>query len=432
MSQIISKQIVICFEPNSQSRLQIKDQEKQILDQLLDKNKYDTRIVPVGVDANGTQGPVVVNTNIYIRSIEYICTKKNEWKVQITFRQKWNDQRLKYDDRVGKIKYLSLEDKEDIWIPDTFFSNARESEAQADIKPNTLIRIYPNGNVLFSIRLVETLACPMDLKHYPFDTQTCAIQMASYGFTTEDLVFEWKEEDPVQVTRQLALHEFSLDSYQTNYCTSKTNTGEYSCIKAEFQFSRHSSKYGCQWFLPTAVLTFIAFVSFWLKPDKCSRIRLLVVTLLLLYLHVLYINAKSSSTVSYHTAKDCWTSTCLLFVLAAFLEYGIVRLVHKYTKHSAKSCLDSSECKNGKTVNNCEEGDAVALKPLVDEGQEKGEKGEEAKEYTVNEVVNRRNYVQKWRQSSLASQIDYLSAILFPFLFVIYIIVFFSYQTFKD
>jgi hypothetical protein len=48
------------------------------------------------------------------------------------------------------------------------------------------------------------------------------------GFTTEDLVFEWKEEDPVQVTRQLALHEFSLDSYQTNYCTSKTNTGMHS------------------------------------------------------------------------------------------------------------------------------------------------------------------------------------------------------------
>ncbi|CAG2108877.1 unnamed protein product, partial [Medioppia subpectinata] len=343
-----------------QTRLQLKDNEKQILDQLLDKNKYDSRISPVGPEVNGTQGPVVVNTNLYLRSIEYICTKRNEWKAQITFRHQWNDQRLKYDDKSGKIKYLSLEDKDQIWTPDTFFSNSRSGEALKDLKPNVLVRIYPNGNVLFSIRLSEVLSCPMDLKHYPFDTQTCSLQMASYGFTTEDLVYAWKEELPLQVTKRLNLPEFVLEDYNTDYCTSKTTTGEYSCIRADFHFRRESSKYGCQWFLPTAILTFIAFISFWLKPNKSTRIKLLVVTLIFLYLHILYINGKSSPAVSYHTAKDCWLSTCLVFVLAAFLEYGVVHLVHKLVKPN-KCPIDSSDCQNGKNVNNCEEGDAVAL-----------------------------------------------------------------------
>ena len=45
--------------------------------------------------------------------------------------------------------------------------------------PNILLRIYPNGDVLYSIRLSLTLACPMDLKYYPLDRQTCELQMAS-------------------------------------------------------------------------------------------------------------------------------------------------------------------------------------------------------------------------------------------------------------
>lgn len=45
--------------------------------------------------------------------------------------------------------------------------------------PNILLRIYPNGDILYSIRLSLTLACPMDLKYYPLDRQTCSIAMAS-------------------------------------------------------------------------------------------------------------------------------------------------------------------------------------------------------------------------------------------------------------
>lgn len=46
------------------------------------------------------------------------------------------------------------------------------------------------------------------------------------GYTTEDLVFQWKSQGPVQVTSNLHLPRFTLKNYYTNYCTSKTNTGK--------------------------------------------------------------------------------------------------------------------------------------------------------------------------------------------------------------
>lgn len=45
------------------------------------------------------------------------------------------------------------------------------------------------------------------------------------GYTTEDLIFLWKEGDPVQVTANLHLPRFALQRFYTEYCTSKTNTG---------------------------------------------------------------------------------------------------------------------------------------------------------------------------------------------------------------
>ena len=37
-----------------------------------------------------------------------------------------------------------------------------------------------------------TLACPMNLKLFPLDTQTCHLTIASYGWTARDLEYLWK------------------------------------------------------------------------------------------------------------------------------------------------------------------------------------------------------------------------------------------------
>jgi hypothetical protein len=79
----------------------------------------------------------------------------------------------------GKISFLVLTDPDKIWKPDLFFSNEKSGHFHNIIMPNVLLRIFPNGNVLFSIRISLTLFCPMDLKYYPLDMQTCIIKMAS-------------------------------------------------------------------------------------------------------------------------------------------------------------------------------------------------------------------------------------------------------------
>lgn len=122
----------------------------------------------------------------------------------------------------------------------------------------------------------------MNLKLYPLDEQTCSLRMASCkffscwfciafiitiyidGWTTDDLVFLWKEGDPVQVVKNLHLPRFTLEKFLTDYCNSKTNTGEYSCLKVDLLFKREFSYYLIQIYIPCCMLVIVSWVSFWL------------------------------------------------------------------------------------------------------------------------------------------------------------------------
>ena len=46
--------------------------------------------------------------------------------------------------------------------------------------------------IFFYFRVSLTLACPMNLKLFPLDTQTCHLTIASYGWTSRDLQYIWK------------------------------------------------------------------------------------------------------------------------------------------------------------------------------------------------------------------------------------------------
>jgi anionic glutamate receptor len=374
--------------------------EKEILDKVLNKNIYDLRIVPRNYnESTKIGGPVVVRTNMFIRSMDYIDTHTMTYKMQLTFRLQWHDPRLRFDDMNGQIKYLVLQDMTRIWIPDVFFSNSQSTESHTDLVPNVLLRIYPDGSVLFSKRLTTTLSCPMDLMYYPFDKQTCPFVAASYGYTTDDIILLWKEGDPVQVSKNLKLSEFVLQKHITSYCTSRTNTGEYSCMKLNIQLRRSSVKYTFQWFVTTGILTFLSFISFWMKSQNSSRIKYLVIILLVLYSHIVVINMWSSPKTTYYMTKDWWFMWCVNFVVAVIIEWTIVRLIDR--KCGTKSL---NECRH-------DFGDGTTLKPLVSKDSLNSNCGE------------------KWRNWSFGRKVDLLSAVIFPVLFIVYI-AYFCHKTF--
>jgi anionic glutamate receptor len=145
----------VSYKSNSPKVMNYRQLEKRILDRILMPAIYDSQIRPKGVTTNVTEtdGPTKVTVNLFVRSFEKIDDVKMEFSVQITFRQLWNDNRLAFNNMGGKIKYLTMTERDKVWMPDTFFRNEKDAKFHEIIQPNLYVRVFPNGDVLYSIRV---------------------------------------------------------------------------------------------------------------------------------------------------------------------------------------------------------------------------------------------------------------------------------------
>ncbi|XP_034298544.1 glycine receptor subunit alpha-3 isoform X2 [Pantherophis guttatus] len=299
------------------------------LDKLMGRmSGYDARIRP-----NFKGPPVNVTCNIFINSFGSIAETTMDYRVNIFLRQNWNDPRLAYSEYPDDSLDLDPSMLDSIWKPDLFFANEKGANFHEVTTDNKLLRIFKNGNVLYSIRLTLILSCPMDLKNFPMDVQTCIMQLESFGYTMNDLVFEWQENGAVQVAEGLTLPQFLLkEDKDLCYCTKHYNTGKFTCIEVRFHLERQMGYYLIQMYIPSLLIVILSWVSFWINMDAApARVALGITT-------VLTMTTQSSGSraslpkVSYVKAIDIWMAVCLLFVFSALLEYAAVNFVSRQHK----------------------------------------------------------------------------------------------------
>lgn len=442
-------------------QINYREEEKKILDSILGRDVYDNRIRPSG--HNGTDAATIIVVNLYIRSFAKIDDVKMEYSVQITFRQKWNDDRLSYDQRLAygdmrsKIKYLTMTDAKKVWMPDTFFRNEKEGRFHNILVPNVYIRIFPNGDVLYSIRVSLTLACPMNLKLYPLDRQKCSLRVASYGWTTDDLQYLWKSMDPVQIVPDLHLPRFTLEQYISDYCNIKTNTGEYSCLTVDLTFKREFSYYLLTIYVPCCMLVIVSWVSFWLDPNAVpARVSLGVTTLLTMSTQTASIN-NSLPPVAYTKAIDVWTGVCVTFVFSALLEYALVNYASRSDaqrlakrKHQKQweldhCAFDPEHLEDATAANN---GGSFAMKPLMRRpgdipGHPPHSQSSSSAAHMMNKLHHceihmkpkrRYNFLQAWLNKfpSRAKKIDVISRVIFPAIFAMFNLSYWCYYLMQE
>ncbi|KTG06055.1 hypothetical protein cypCar_00005921 [Cyprinus carpio] len=314
----------------------------EFLDKLMGKvSGYDARIRPNFKDPQGSKSdgthkkgpPVNVTCNIFINSFGSIAETTMDYRVNIFLRQQWNDPRLAYSEYPDDSLDLDPSMLDSIWKPDLFFANEKGANFHEVTTDNKLLRISKNGNVLYSIRITLILACPMDLKNFPMDVQTCIMQLESFGYTMNDLIFEWDEKGAVQVADGLTLPQFILkEEKDLRYCTKHYNTGKFTCIEARFHLERQMGYYLIQMYIPSLLIVILSWVSFWINMDAApARVGLGITT-------VLTMTTQSSGSraslpkVSYVKAIDIWMAVCLLFVFSALLEYAAVNFIARQHK----------------------------------------------------------------------------------------------------
>ncbi|ODM87724.1 Glycine receptor subunit alpha-2, partial [Orchesella cincta] len=161
-----------------------------------------------------------------------------------------------------------------------YFPNAKEADFQFVTVPNVLVRIHPDGKILYMLRLKVTFSCMMDLSKFPLDRQICTMEVASFSKTVEELILEWKKEDPI-VTATLGMTQFDMVDIVASKCHESFQIGNYSCLVAEFHLARLLGFHLVQSYLPTILMVVIFMGCVLDGRQRCpGRVTLGITTLL--------------------------------------------------------------------------------------------------------------------------------------------------------
>ncbi|XP_073172675.1 gamma-aminobutyric acid receptor subunit delta isoform X2 [Lepidochelys kempii] len=158
--------------------------------------------------------PVNVALAIEVTSIDHISEVNMEYTMTVFLHQSWRDDRLSYN-HTNETLGLDSRFVDKLWLPDTFIVNAKSAWFHDVTVENKLIRLQPDGVILYSIRITSTVACDMDLTKYPMDEQECMLDLESYGYSSEDIVYQWSEnQEEIHGLDKLQLAQFTITNYR--------------------------------------------------------------------------------------------------------------------------------------------------------------------------------------------------------------------------
>ncbi|KAM4541133.1 gamma-aminobutyric acid receptor subunit rho-2a [Fundulus diaphanus] len=272
-------------------------------------------------------GPAIpVGVDVQVESLDSISEVDMDFTMTLYLRHYWKDERLSFSSSTNKSMTFDGRLVKKIWVPDVFFVHSKRSFIHDTTTDNIMLRVFPDGHVLYSLRVTVTAACNMDFSRFPLDSQTCSLELESYAYTDEDLMLYWKSGDEsLSTDDRISLSQFLIQKFHT---TSRlafySSTGWYNRLYINFTLRRHIFFFLLQTYFPATLMVMLSWVSFWIDRRAVpARVSLGITTVLTMSTIITGVNA-SMPRVSYIKAVDIYLWVSFVFVFLSVLEYAAV------------------------------------------------------------------------------------------------------------
>lgn len=309
--------------------------DKEILDHLLHRQRYDKRIKPP------MDGTLRVNVSVVLLSLSSPDESSLHYEVEFLMHQRWFDPRLIHDDGERYAYLNGIHHHADIWKPDIYF--IKHGTFKENLSPsNIALRIHRNGTVLYSMRRHLVLNCEGDLHIFPFDSPMCTFAIESVSFTRNQMDFHWaganriaedSDSGSIAMSPVLKRHNAYLIHNETFYCDELDEwRGDFSCLKVRLHFTRDKAFYWTTVFIPGIILVTSSFVTFWIEWNAVPARVMLGVTTMLNFFTTSNGFRSNLPVVSNLTAMNLWDAVCMGFIYTSFLEFVVVNYLARWVQ----------------------------------------------------------------------------------------------------
>ncbi|XP_069172872.1 neuronal acetylcholine receptor subunit alpha-6 isoform X1 [Procambarus clarkii] len=369
---------------------------------------YDKRTMPQRTH-NGTTW---VYFDFVLRGLWFDETSQvlhlNAWILMV-----WKDKRVRWDPKdYGGLDVLHF-GHDELWTPDiTVYNNADITEV--DHYGNTHLVVY-NGWVVWFPPAHISVECPMDISHWPYDTQTCHIYFGSW--TTHG----WQIELSYPNFTKPLTNRYNLKTSSHWHVNGGTlrrldfwyeDVPEpYYTMHAEFTITRNSPSFVSTVVLPACVVSVATLVQFLLPVSHSKRVTVGCTAVLLTLLQLLYLaHAIPPLGTSIPIIVRFYGQTLVVVVTSLVVSGGLLRLTQG--PHLAQPPpLSLKKLLTGPLAN---------ILFLHDYTEKVGLSGGGAEDGEVLEETRPASYLHEWLL--VAAALDRLAAITFVAAFVITLI----------
>ncbi|NWU22014.1 GBRR1 protein, partial [Dyaphorophyia castanea] len=310
-------------------------------EQLLRIDDHDFSMRP------GFGGPAIpVGVDVQVESLDSISEVDMDFTMTLYLRHYWKDERLSFPSTNNQSMTFDGRLVKKIWVPDMFFVHSKRSFIHDTTTDNVMLRVQPDGKVLYSLRVTVTAMCNMDFSRFPLDTQTCSLEIESYAYTEDDLMLYWKNgNDSLKTDERISLSQFLIQEFHT---TTKlafySSTGWYNRLYINFTLRRHIFFFLLQTYFPATLMVMLSWVSFWIDRRAVpARVPLGITTVLTMSTIITGVNA-SMPRVSYIKAVDIYLWVSFVFVFLSVLEYAAVNYLTTVQERKERKLRDKPGC----------------------------------------------------------------------------------------
>ncbi|KAK6744893.1 hypothetical protein RB195_011546 [Necator americanus] len=196
-------------------------------------------------------------------------------------RQEWNDYKLTWDPEMfGNLTKIHIP-HEKIWRPDVVLYNNADSQYTKSVMSTDVVVDY-HGNVSWSAAAIFKSSCPLDVKHYPFDRQTCTLNYASWAYdgTKIDLLLNSEKGDQSNYMMSTEWSLLRIRAEKTFVVYSCCPDAPYPFVNIHISIERRPMFYVFNLILPCVLISSIALLGFYMPSDSGEKVTLGITSLL--------------------------------------------------------------------------------------------------------------------------------------------------------
>ena len=302
-------------------------------------NNYNKQVRPI---------KSVNTTNVYmgigVQNLESFYQKEETIAINLWVRMNWKDEYLKWNSSVSNLTFLSV-DKDYTWVPDIELLNAASLPEIYTMKGG--MNLYNDGEIMWSNPAIYKFSCSLELQYFPFDTQKCDMQFASWVYNNNQLNLKPYDnlEKQIDILDTFSHSEWSIKGVSlvtTNETRLCCPNNKYSTITYTIELERYSHYYNLSMGM-TISLVIVNFIIMLIKPDNISRTSTAVfipLTILALQLTI----ADKIPVVGYYTLMDYFFLCCFITSMVCSIEsalvYALITTKSRFVYNLFKRCFN--------------------------------------------------------------------------------------------